>query len=106
MAFLNGGTYGSRRVFSSATVSAMTTDQNQRIQAPWGLGWAVGHAPVWNFFGDLVSPATFGHAGATGTVAWADPQTGVICVILTDRLFQDGSLLRRISNTVAAAVSD
>ena len=106
MTFLNRGTYGSKRVFSAATVNAMTADQNQRIQAPWGLGWAIGRSPVWNFFGDLVSPATFGHAGATGTLAWADPQSGVICVILTDRLVQDGSLLRRVSNTVAAAVRD
>ena len=106
MAFLNRGVYNSRRVFSPATVSNMISDQNQRIQAPWGLGWALGRSPVWNFFGDRVSPATFGHAGATGTVAWADPQSGVICVILTDRLVEDGSLLRRLSNTVAAAVRD
>ena len=106
MTFLNSGSYGSKRVFSSATVHAMIADQNQRVHAPWGLGWALGRSPTWNFFGDLVSPETFGHAGATGTVAWADPHTGVICVILTDRLVQDGSLLRRISNTVAAAVRD
>jgi len=106
MTFLNRGTYGSKRVFSAATVNAMTADQNQRVQAPWGLGWAISQSPVWNFFGDLVSRATFGHAGATGTLAWADPQSGVICVILTDRLVQDGSLLRRVSNTVAAAILD
>ena len=104
--FLSSGSYGSKRVFSSATAHAMISDQNQRIHAPWGLGWALGRSPTWNFFGDLVSPETFGHAGATGTVAWADPHTGVICVILTDRLVEDGSLLRRISNTVAAAVRD
>jgi CubicO group peptidase (beta-lactamase class C family) len=106
MTFLNSGNYGTKRVFSRATVHAMTSDQNQRINAPWGLGWALGRSPVWNYFGDLVSPETFGHAGATGTVAWADPRTGVICVVLTDRLVQDGSLLRRVSNTVAAAVRD
>jgi CubicO group peptidase (beta-lactamase class C family) len=84
----------------------MISDQNQQQRAPWGLGWALGRSPVWNFFGDLVSPETLGHAGATGTVAWADPKSGVLCVILTDRLVHDGSLLRRISNSVAAAVSD
>jgi CubicO group peptidase (beta-lactamase class C family) len=84
----------------------MTSDQNRRIHAPWGLGWALGRSLAWNFFGDLVSAETFGHAGATGTVAWADPRTGVICVILTDRLAQEGSLLRRVSNVVAAAVRE
>jgi CubicO group peptidase (beta-lactamase class C family) len=106
MAFLNNGGYGEKRVFSPPTVRAMISDQNQQQHAPWGLGWALGRSPVWNFFGDLVSPETFGHAGATGTVAWADPKSGVMCVILTDRLVQDGSLLRRISNSVAAAVLD
>ena len=102
--FLNGGIYDGKRVFSRATVKAMTSDQNVQVHAPWGLGWALGRAPVWNFFGDLISSSTFGHGGATGTVAWADPETGVICVILTDRLFEEGRLLRLISNAVAASV--
>jgi len=104
--FLSGGSYGSQHILSPATVHAMISDQNQRIHAPWGLGWALGRSPTWNFFGDLVSPETFGHAGATGTVAWADPRSGIICVILTDRLVQDGGWLRRVSNTVAAAARD
>ena len=105
-AVLNGGSYDGKRLFSPATVRAMISDQNERIGAPWGLGWALGRSQAWNFFGDLVSARTFGHAGATGTVAWADPESGVICVILTDRLVHDGSLLRRVSNAVAAAVSE
>jgi beta-lactamase class C len=101
---LNEGVLHERRVFSSATVRAMISDQNAALGAPWGLGWALGRSKAWNFFGDLVSARTFGHAGATGTVAWADPATDVTCVILTDRLVQNGSLLRRVSNVVAASV--
>jgi CubicO group peptidase (beta-lactamase class C family) len=104
--FLNRGAYDGKRVFSPATVKAMTTDQNTQIHAPWGLGWALGRSIAWNFFGDLISPATFGHAGATGTVAWADPETQVICVILTDRLFEEGRILRLVSNAVAASVEN
>ena len=91
-------------VFSPATIREMITDQNAALGAPWGLGWALGRSTAWNFFGDLVSPSTFGHAGATGTVAWADPVSGVTCVILTDRLVNNGSVLRRVSNAVAASV--
>lgn len=29
------------------------------------------------------SPATFGHTGSTGTMAWADPERDLICVVLT-----------------------
>lgn len=105
-AMLNEGAFAGKHLFSPATVRAMIADQNDRIGAPWGLGWALGRSVAWNFFGDLVSARTFGHAGATGTVAWADPATGLLCVILTDRLAQDGNLLRRVSNAVAASVRD
>ena len=103
---LNGGEYGGNRVFSRAAVDAMTSDQNGSLEAPWGLGWALRDSPVWNFFGELVSAKTFGHTGATGTVAWADPERDLLCVILTNRMVENGRLLRRVSNAVAAAVED
>ena len=102
---LNGGGYGGRRVFSLASVEAMTTDQNGALNAPWGLGWGLAGSRAWNFFGELVSPTTFGHTGATGTVAWADPERQLICVLLTNQMVDSGSLLRRISNVVSSAVT-
>jgi CubicO group peptidase (beta-lactamase class C family) len=104
--FLDGGAYAGKRVFSPAAAREMTTDQNTAIGAPWGLGWALGRSTAWNRFGDLVSPRTFGHAGATGTLAWADPDTRLFCVILTNRALSedDGRLLRLVSNAVAASV--
>ena len=104
--FLNGGTYAGQRIISPATARTMVTDQNGRLGKPWGLGWGLARSTVWSKFGDLVSPETFGHSGASGTVAWADPQSQVICVILTGRpsAWDDGRLLRRVSNAVAAAV--
>ena len=104
---LNGGEYGGGQVFSQAAAAAMTTNQNGTIaDAPWGLGWALAGSRVWNFFGELVSPVTFGHVGATGTVAWADPTRQLLCVVLTNQMVAEGSLLRRVSNVVAAAVRD
>ncbi|HRP90776.1 MAG TPA: glycoside hydrolase family 3 N-terminal domain-containing protein [Edaphocola sp.] len=34
---------------------------------------------------DICSKATFGHQGFTGTCAWADPQTGIVFVFLSNR---------------------
>jgi CubicO group peptidase (beta-lactamase class C family) len=106
--FLNHGSYAGKRVLSPATVRAMLSDQNARLNAPWGLGFALGRSIAWNEFGDLVSPAAFGHAGASGTVEWADPETGVICVVLTNRpLSADGGhFLRLVSNAVAGSVDN
>ena len=103
-AMLNGGGYAGKRVFSPAAVKAMTTDQNGTLNAPWGLGWGLAGSKAWNYFGELVSPTTFGHTGATCTVAWADPEQNLLCVILTNQMVDNGSLLRRVSNVVASAV--
>ena len=104
--FLNGGSYNGVRVLSPATVTAMTHDQNQHIDRPWGLGWGLSTSPVWAYFGDLVSLRTFGHSGATGTVAWADPNRQLITVILTTRPSSEdgGRLLRNVSNAVTGSV--
>ncbi|MCC6862812.1 MAG: beta-lactamase family protein [Bryobacterales bacterium] len=104
--FLDGGSYGATRVFGSATTAAMIRDQNSAIRKPWGLGWGLATSPVWCYFGDLVSPRTFGHSGATGTVAWADPEQRLVCVILTTRPSGEdsGRLLRLVSNAVSGAV--
>ncbi len=103
---LNGGVYGDQRVFSRAAVAAMTRDQNGALNAPWGLGWGVFGAKVWGYWGQLVTPRVFGHTGATGTVAWADPGRELSCVVLTNQMVAAGSLLRRVSNGVSAAVEE
>jgi CubicO group peptidase (beta-lactamase class C family) len=104
--FLNGGAYTGKRILSPTAVTAMTSDQNAPLKAPWGIGWALGRSTAWNEFGDLVSPRAFGHAGASGTVVWADPETQLLCVILTNRPLSvdNGRFLRLISNAVAASI--
>lgn len=104
--FLNGGVYDGNRILGRATVEAMTADQNKRLGHPWGLGWGLKTSTVWSAFGDLSSDQTFGHSGASGTVAWADPQRELLCVILTTRPWRQdrGFLLRRIANVVQGAI--
>jgi CubicO group peptidase (beta-lactamase class C family) len=104
--FLNGGTYNGRQYFAPQTVAAMTTDQNHEQQAPWGLGWAVKRSKVWNYFGAHASDRTFGHVGVQGNTAWADPQQGLVCVILTSYALtlDGGTLVNRVSTAVQEAV--
>ena len=104
--FLNGGIYNGRRIFGLPTVDLMTTDRNGGKAAPWGLGWGLKRSKTWNFFGDLASDRSFGHSGASGTVAWADPSRDLVCVILTTRALREdrGFLLRSVSNVVQSAV--
>jgi len=65
------------------------------------LGWRLSDGAL---YGDLTSPDTFGHGGATGTIAWADPQTEVTFVLLTNDPLGAARLRSVVSNAVAAAV--
>jgi CubicO group peptidase (beta-lactamase class C family) len=105
--FLDKGVHNGKQWLSPASVAAMTTNQNAHLpNHPWGIGWALARSSVWIHAGELVSPRTFGHSGATGTVAWADPDRQLLCVILTNRSMSadSGRFLRRVSNAVTASV--
>jgi CubicO group peptidase (beta-lactamase class C family) len=61
------------------TARLMTRNLNADGLTPWGLGFAVGAGAG----SPGCSEATFGHSGSTGTLAWADPRTETVCVVLT-----------------------
>lgn len=61
------------------TARQMIVNHNRAGQAPRGLGFSIGPA----IGSPSCSPATFGHTGSAGTLAWADPATQTICVVLT-----------------------
>lgn len=114
--FINGGEFDGVRILSPATVQAMTTDQTgtmplipeaTKYGQSWGLGWR--RAPVigWSYFGNLLSPGSFGHGGATGTVVWVDPIRQLLCTLFTtEPAVSSERLLGMVSNLVVAAVVD
>lgn len=111
---LSGGAVGDVRILAPATVAAMTRNrledladipEPQRRTQPWGLGWRLNHPGRSDNWGDLLSPRVFGHSGATGTLVWMDPDSGVFCAILTTALYSKQPwLLVQLSNAVMAAV--
>ena len=56
---------------------------------PWGLGPELrgDKAPHWT--PGEASPTSFGHVGASGSIAWADPAAGVAWALLGARFFID-----------------
>ena len=110
--FLYGGELAGTRVLAPGTVAAMTSDQTspmpslpeeERRRQRWGLGWRLRDRSI-STYGDLTSDRTFGHTGATGTVAWVDPESGVTCVLFTNDPKGAGAVRSRVSNAVAGAV--
>lgn len=61
------------------TAASMIVNQAGNVDHPWGIGFAMKPGS----FGRGCSSKTFGHSGATGTLAWADPATGRVFVLLT-----------------------
>lgn len=61
------------------TARLMIRNNNAEGITPRGLGFNVGAAAG----SPGCSEQTFGHSGSTGTLAWADPASETICVVLT-----------------------
>jgi CubicO group peptidase (beta-lactamase class C family) len=84
------------------TARLMVRNHNPDGLPPRGLGFAVGARAG----SPGCSEATFGHSGSTGTLAWADPRTETICVVLTTLPGRAGHPHPRsiVSDRVAEAV--
>ena len=98
---------------SEATKASMTRDQTTRMPAlavaerreqAWGLGFRLFLGHDWSYFGDVHSPGSFGHGGATGTAMWVDPVRDMACTLFTtEPAIRSVGLLGRCANLVAAA---
>ena len=109
---LQGGEIDGVRVLSPVTVDRMTTNHmrllsglsaEDRLSNAWSLGWQMACPTTSDYLGDLLSPRAFGHGGATGTGAWADPATGLRFVLFTNQP-ELGREIGLVSNAVAASV--
>jgi CubicO group peptidase (beta-lactamase class C family) len=111
---LNGGSYGGQRVLGRATVAQILANQTERMPGlsreerrrdAWGLGWRLSVGTDPRPQGDLLSPRAFSHSGATGTVAWFDPDLDLGCALFTNQPRSGrGRFLGLASNAVAASV--
>jgi CubicO group peptidase (beta-lactamase class C family) len=89
------------RVVKPETAAAMVVDQTAGLNEPRGIGFVVKRGS----FGRACSGRAFGHSGATGTIGWADPATGLVCVILTTLPLErsSGLVLKPVSDLVSEA---
>lgn len=88
------------RVLKPETAAQMITDQNQGLNQPYGLGWALNGSK----FGSGCSNRTFGHGGSTGTLCWLDPEKDLSFVLLTSKPaeFSQKTLLKPVSDVVSS----
>lgn len=82
---LNGGAYGGRRIFNTATVREFVRRQNLPPGSSRALGWDTSDAGC--FAGDLASPHAVLHTGFTGTSIYIDFDRDAFIVLLTNRVY-------------------
>ncbi len=105
---------GDEGVIRASTLAAMTANQLETLRGisaddrrckPWGLGWQLNWPgdPL-ECFGDLLSPAAYGHWGMTGTMVWIDPARDRFCVALSSQPLEVTPRRQtNLSNAICAA---
>jgi CubicO group peptidase (beta-lactamase class C family) len=78
-------------------------------RAVWGLGWEVKGHKRDHWTGELTSPNTFCHFGASGTLLWADPDRNVALAVFGNRTVAHlwplvPARWPRLSNAIIAAL--
>jgi beta-glucosidase-like glycosyl hydrolase/CubicO group peptidase (beta-lactamase class C family) len=90
---MNGGKLNGKRFFSDSTVTLFTSYQSEISRR--GLGFDKPEKDNNNrkspYPALAVSQSTFGHTGFTGTCTWADPEKGIVFVLLANRVHPTAS---------------
>ncbi|MDE6285406.1 MAG: serine hydrolase, partial [Muribaculaceae bacterium] len=84
--WLNGGTYGDKRILSQGTVDLFTKSKSPTCRRGLGFDKPDVENPENSPTCDEAGPAVYGHLGFTGTVFWVDPEQDLIFIFLTNRV--------------------
>jgi serine-type D-Ala-D-Ala carboxypeptidase len=82
--YLNGGTYGGKRIISRQTIELFMKRQMLPSTSSRALGWDT--AVKGSFAGDLASPSAIIHTGFTGTSIYIDPDRDAFIILLTNHV--------------------
>ncbi len=88
--YMNYGTYGGQRYIAESAMKEFTRcqycDQGNRR----GLGFdkpLIEYSPESSSVAEDASAASFGHSGYTGTFTWADPESGLLFIFFSNRVY-------------------
>lgn len=95
--YLQKGNYGDKQYISPSTFDTFNTchfcsEGNRR-----GLGFDKPQLGKEGPTCGCVSMSSFGHTGFTGTIAWADPETEIVYVFLSNRTYPGNTEVNKLS---------
>lgn len=104
---LNKGEINGVRLVEKNTVELFTKYQNKSRR---GLGFDKPEREVRNgspkYPSSLWSEETFGHTGFTGTAVWADPESNIICIFLSNRTYPSSNNRKIIQMNIRSKIMD
>ncbi len=104
--FLNDGSYGGKEYLNPSTVELFTKRYNGTNRRGLGFDKPEPDTSKVSPASRLVSSSSFGHSGFTGTLAWADPENGIIYVFLSNRVHPDQYNKKLIENNYRTRIQD
>ena len=83
---INGGIYKGHRYLKTTTLQTFTGFNSDISRRGFGFDKPNKDRGDGGPAADLCTKTTFGHQGFTGTCAWADPETGIVFIFLSNRV--------------------
>ena len=81
---LNGGDYGGRRFLKKETIDKFVTPP---YYSKRGYGFDKPRGKYTESCSSKASKQTYGHSGFTGTCVWVDPETELVYIFLSNRIY-------------------
>jgi len=104
--YLQNGYYGGKRYFSKNTMDAFNTCYYCGEGVRRGVGFDKPQLGSVGGTCGCVSKSSFGHSGFTGTFTWADPETQIVYVFLSNRTFPDAENRKLIRSDLRSRIQE
>jgi beta-glucosidase-like glycosyl hydrolase/CubicO group peptidase (beta-lactamase class C family) len=99
--YLQKGFYGGKRYFKSKTIDKFNHRYYEKDSIRRGLGFDKPQLnPEITATCGCVSDKSFGHSGFTGTYVWADPETGLLYIFLSNRVYPNMSNTKLVEEDI------
>lgn len=82
----NGGSYNGKSYLKQETIKLFTAYHSSISRRAYGFDKPEKEIGDGGPASELCSKSAFGHQGFTGTCAWADPETGITFIFLSNRI--------------------
>ncbi|MDY0201065.1 MAG: glycoside hydrolase family 3 N-terminal domain-containing protein [Tenuifilaceae bacterium] len=106
--FLNNGSYGGEQFLPSATISEFTSCVNCMNGVRRGIGFDKPEVDPKKskHVSKMATSLSYGHAGFTGALVWADPAYDLIYIILSNRVFPEAENNKLLKMDIRTNIQD